>query len=81
MMRLRKVLLAKEKTKGKEPKMANLPYEEEIIEGKPTGNLIFKFKTKAKIITRDGKVIPNKVAIFDSAGNLWLMLTSGLAVK
>ena len=39
--------------------------------------LIFKFKTKAKIITRDGKVIPNKVAIFDSAGkpmvdaNVW----------
>tara|TARA_B100001248_G_C27224985_1_gene382076 strand:- start:115 stop:729 length:615 start_codon:yes stop_codon:yes gene_type:complete len=71
------VTLAKEKTKGKAPKMANLPYEEEIIEGKPTGNLIFKFKTKAKIITRDGKVIPNKVAIFDSAGkpmvdaNVW----------
>ena len=71
------ITLAKEKTKGKEPKMANLPYEEEIIEGKPTGNLIFKFKTKAKIITRDGKVIPNKVAIFDSAGkpmvdaNVW----------
>ena len=39
------VTLAKEKTKCKEPKMANLPYEEEIIEGKPTGNLIFKFKT------------------------------------
>ena len=71
------ITLAKEKTKGKEPKMANLPFEEEIIEGKPTGNLIFKFKTKAKIITRDGKVIPNKVAIFDSSGkpmvdaNVW----------
>lgn len=60
--------LGAEKANGKEVKKANLPFEEEYVEGKPTGNLIFKFKTKAKIITKDGKVIPNKVAIFDSQG-------------
>ena len=60
--------LGAEKANGKEVKKANLPFEEEYVEGKPTGNLIFKFKTKAKIMTKDGKVIPNKVAIFDSQG-------------
>ena len=62
------VTIGAEKANGKEVKKANLPFEEEYIEGKPTGNIIFKFKTKAKIITKDGKVIPNKVAIFDSQG-------------
>ena len=62
------VTIGAEKANGKEVKKANLPFEEEYVEGKPTGNLIFKFKTKAKIITKDGKVIPNKVAIFDSQG-------------
>ena len=71
------IALGAEKSKGKEVKKANLPFEEEYVEGKPTGNIIFKFKTKAKIITKDGKVIPNKVAIFDSQGkpmtdiNIW----------
>ena len=62
------VTIGAEKSNGKEVKKANLPFEEEYVEGKPTGNLIFKFKTKAKIMTKDGKVIPNKVAIFDSQG-------------
>ena len=62
------ITIGAEKANGKEVKKANLPFEEEYIEGKPTGNIIFKFKTKAKIITKDGKVIPNKVAIFDSQG-------------
>jgi hypothetical protein len=62
--------IGKEKSKGKEPKQSNLPFEAEYIEGKPTGNIIIKFKTKAKIITKDGKVIPNKVAIFDSKGHV-----------
>ena len=62
------VTIGAEKANGKEVKKANLPFEEEYVEGKPTGNLIFKFKTKAKIMTKDGKVIPNKVAIFDSQG-------------
>ena len=62
------VTIGAEKSNGKEVKKANLPFEEEYVEGKPTGNLIFKFQTKAKIMTKDGKVIPNKVAIFDSQG-------------
>jgi hypothetical protein len=69
--------LAKEKNKGKAIKQANLPYENEVVEGKETGNIEFKFKRKAQIIASDGKVIPFKVAIFDSAGkplidtNVW----------
>jgi len=69
--------LAKEKAKGKAIKQANSPYENEMIDGKASGNVIFKFKTKAQIITKDGKVIPNRVALFDSTGkplidaNVW----------
>ena len=69
--------LAKEKAKGKAIKQAPSPFEDELIDGKPSGNVIFKFKTKAKIITKDGKVIPNRVALFDSTGtpmvdaNVW----------
>ena len=69
--------LAKEKAKGKSIKQAPSPFEDELIDGKPSGNVIFKFKTKAKIITKDGKVIPNRVALFDSMGkpmidaNVW----------
>ena len=70
--------LAQEKNKGKKIKQADAPYFEELDDdGKPTGNTIFKFKTKAQIISKDGKVIPNRVAIFDSKGtpmvdaNVW----------
>jgi len=70
--------IAKEKNKGKTIKRANPPYEEEMDEKNvPTGNVIFKFKRKAQIIAKDGKVIPFKVAIFDSSGkplidtNVW----------
>ena len=69
--------LAKEKAKGKAIKEAPRPYDDEMIDGKASGNVIFKFKTKAKIIAKDGKVIPNRVALFDSAGkpmidaNVW----------
>lgn len=71
------VALAKEKAKGKAIKEAPRPFEDELIDGKKSGNIIFKFKTKAKIIAKDGKVIPNRVALFDSAGkpmidaNVW----------
>ena len=71
------VALAKEKAKGKAIKEAPRPYEDELIDGKASGNVIIKFKTKAKIIAKDGKVIPNRVALFDSAGkpmidaNVW----------
>ena len=70
--------LAKEKAKGKKVKEGNPPYEMETDDdGQETGNVIFKFKTKAQIISKDGKVIPNRVAIFDSKGkpmtdvNVW----------
>jgi|TARA_S200000501_G_scaffold319719_1_gene314137 hypothetical protein len=70
--------LAKEKAKGKKVKEGNTPYEMETDDdGQETGNVIFKFKTKAQIISKDGKVIPNRVAIFDSKGkpmtdvNVW----------
>ena len=69
--------LAKEKAKGKAIKEAPRPYDDEMIDGKASGNVIFKFTTKAKIIAKDGKVIPNRVALFDSAGkpmidaNVW----------
>ncbi len=70
------VEMAKEKSKGKNIKTANTPFEEEVVEEtvngkkvmKPTGNIIFKFKAKAKIIMKNGDVIDNKVPIFDSKG-------------
>jgi hypothetical protein len=69
--------IAKDKNK-KAVKMANPPYETETDDtGAETGNIEFKFKRKAQIIASDGKVIPFKVAIFDSSGtpmtdtNVW----------
>ena len=60
--------MAKEKSKGKEPKTANMPFEEEYVDSKPTGNIIFKFKAKAKIMMKSGDVIDIKIPIFDSKG-------------
>ena len=72
------VALAKEKAKGKKVKTAPAPFEDELDDdGEITGGTVFKFKTKAQITTRDGKIIPNRVAIFDSKGtpmadcNVW----------
>ena len=72
------VALAKEKAKGKNIKTAPAPFEDELDDdGQPTGSTVFKFKTKAQITTKDGKIIPNRVAIFDSKGtpmtdcNVW----------
>ena len=46
------VALAKEKAKGKNIKMANPPYEDDVDDnGEPTGSTIFKFKTKAQLTT------------------------------
>jgi hypothetical protein len=64
------IALGKEKSGGKDPKQSNLPYEAEFLEGLPTGKIIFKFKTKAEITTKDGKTFQNKVAIFDSKGHV-----------
>ena len=72
------IALAKEKAKGKQIKKADAPYSDELDdEGNATGSTIFKFKTKAQITTKDGKLIPNRVAIFDAKGkpmvdtNVW----------
>lgn len=55
----------------KDPKIARysdmLPYEEEVDDqGNLTGNMLFKFKQKAKIHTKDGRTIDMKVALFDA---------------
>jgi hypothetical protein len=51
------------KNKGKEIKTANPPYMDELDdEGKPTGNIIIKFKSKAAY----------KPAIFDSKGTVMI---------
>lgn len=70
--------MAKEKVKGKAVKDAPKPYFEELDSNEePTGKTVFKFKTKAQITTKDGTLIPNRVALFDSAGvpltdaNVW----------
>ena len=60
--------MAKEKSKGKKPKTANMPFEEEYADRKPTGNIIFKFKAKAKIMMKSGDVIDIKIPVFDSKG-------------
>lgn len=61
------VTLAKEDAKGKKVKQAEPPYFAEVDDkGQETGNTIFKFKTKAQIISKDGRVIPNRVTIYDS---------------
>ena len=72
------IALAKEKAKGKNIKTAAAPYEDDTNDdGEATGSTVFKFKTKAQITTKDGKLIPNRVAIFDSKGtpmtdcNIW----------
>lgn len=69
---------AKEKVKGKAVKAAPTPYFEQLDESDElTGKTVFKFKTKAQITTKDGTLIPNRVALFDSAGvpltdaNVW----------
>jgi len=51
------------KNKGKDVKTSNPPYMDEVDDdGKPTGNIIFKFKSKAAY----------KPAIFDAHGNVML---------
>lgn len=55
--------------KGQKVKWAPEPFFAEVDDaGNPTGNTIFKFKTKAQIVSKDGKVIENRVPIFDSKG-------------
>jgi hypothetical protein len=72
------ITLAKEKAKGKKVKEADKPYFDEVDDkGNPTGNVIFKFKCKAKVTTKNGDTFDNKPAIFDAQGkpmqnvNVW----------
>ena len=72
--------LAKEKAKGKSIKQAPSPFEDELIDGKPSGNVIFKLLLPDKIIGRDDKecgqigVIVNN----DNQGLLVLLLFIGV---
>jgi hypothetical protein len=50
------------KESGVKPKY--LPYSDEVIDGKKTGNVLFKLKAYGK--TKDGEI--NKIKFYDSAG-------------
>ena len=63
---VKSMALAKEKANGKPVKAAKAPYENELVEGNPTGNIEFKFKRKAQITSADGNIIP-----FHSFGRSW----------
>jgi len=61
----------KQEQSGKDPKVGRYsdmpPYEEEVDDqGNLTGNILFKFKQKAKIHTKDGRTIDMKVALYDA---------------
>lgn len=59
----------KAKAKRKKPKEADLPYEEEIGEDtEETGRTLFKFKSKASGVTREGKPWKRTLPIFDAKG-------------
>ena len=56
---------------GKKPKMADEPYFPELDdEGQETGRIIFKFKMKAQINTKDGRTITMSPKLFDAEGTL-----------
>lgn len=70
--------LGAEKSNGKKVKQADPPYYDEVDDdGKPTGNVIFKFKCKAKVTTKSGESFENKPTLFDAKGkpmlnvNVW----------
>lgn len=57
--------------KGKPPRMAEPPYFNEVDdEGQDTGRIVFKFKMKAKINTKDGRTIEMNPKLFDAQGTL-----------
>lgn len=56
---------------GKRKKVAEPPYFDELDdEGQETGRVVFKFKRKAKIVTKDGRTIEMDVKLFDAQGTL-----------
>jgi len=57
----------KENPKLKAKLTKRTPYEQVLDdEGNETGEIEFKFKTKAVITSKDGSTYPNKVALFDA---------------
>ena len=57
----------KDNPKLKDKLTKRTPYERVLDdEGNETGEIEFKFKTKARITAKDGATYPNKVAVFDS---------------
>lgn len=55
--------------KGKKEKMADEPYFPELDdEGQETGRVVFKFKMKAQINTKDGRTITMSPKFFDAEG-------------
>ena len=72
------VKIGAEKSNGKKVKQADPPYYDEVDDdGKPTGNVILKFKCKAKVTTKSGESFENKPTLFDAKGkpmlnvNVW----------
>ena len=58
-------------TQGKKQKEADAPYFMETNDdGAETGNVVFKFKMKAKIVTKDGRNIEMSPKLFDASGSL-----------
>ena len=56
---------------GKPKKMAEPPYFNEVDnDGQETGRIVFKFKMKAKINTKDGRTIEMSPKLFDAQGRL-----------
>ena len=56
---------------GKRQKFSEPPYYDEMDDqGQPTGRVIFKFKMKAKVNTKDGRTLEMSPKLFDSEGTL-----------
>ena len=56
---------------GKKVKESEKPYQPELDDdGQETGNIIFKFKMRAQIKTKDGRTIPMSPKLFDASGVL-----------
>lgn len=64
-------LAESKKLKKKPPKEGNLPWQPVYDdEGNETGEIEFKFKTKAQITMKDGSVINKTIKVFDSKKEL-----------
>ena len=56
---------------GKRKKVAEPPFFDELDdEGQETGRVVFKFKMKAKVNTKDGRTIEMSPKLFDASGTL-----------